>query len=90
MPANHPAHLIAVEVLEKLYDGNSPYFVGVGGSVPVIPLFLRELGVYTINFGWSIGDEQLHAPNEFFRLSNFRRGQRGFAMLLEALSDYRH
>ena len=33
----------------------------------------------------TLRDERIHAPNEFFRLASFRRGQRGYAMLLAAL-----
>ncbi len=85
MDSDHPANQIAAEVLTELY-GQSPYFVRVGGSVPVIPMFQKELGADTINFGWTVGDENLHAPNEFFRLANFKRGMRGYCMLFERLA----
>lgn len=87
MMADHPAHIIAAAVYKDLY-GKDPYYVRVGGSVPVIPLFEEVLGAPTINFGWSIGDEQLHAPNEFFRLIHLKRGPQGYVMLLKRLVDY--
>jgi acetylornithine deacetylase/succinyl-diaminopimelate desuccinylase-like protein len=37
-------------------------------------------------FGFSVGDENLHAPNEFFRLLNFERGQHAYCRLLERLA----
>lgn len=85
MPPDHPGNEIARGVLEELY-GKTPYYTRLGGSIPVCPLFLKELRAYTVNFGFSLGDEQLHAPDEFFRLSSFERGQRGYCMLLERLS----
>lgn len=87
MAADHPAQQIAATVLTELY-GKEPYFVRVGGSVPVIPLFEQVLGAQTVNFGWSIGDEQLHAPNEFYRLVHLKRGPSGYVMLLESLIDF--
>ena len=87
MASDHPANAMISEVLTELY-GREPYHVRVGGSVPVIPMFLKELGAYTINFGWTLGDENLHAPNEFFRLENFKRGSRGYCLLFERLATY--
>ena len=57
------------------------------GSVPVCSLFLKELEAYTISFAFSLDDENLHAPDEFFRLSSFERGQKGYCMLLEQLGE---
>ncbi|MCA9980829.1 MAG: M20/M25/M40 family metallo-hydrolase, partial [Anaerolineales bacterium] len=85
MSADHPGNVAAAEVLTELY-GNEPYPVRVGGSVPVIPLFLQELGAYTVNFGWTLEDENLHAPNEFFRLESLPRGVRGYCLILHRLA----
>ncbi len=82
MPAEHPANQVAAAVLTELY-GVPPVFVRMGGSVPVIPLFLRELGVYTLSFAFALEDEKHHAPDEFFRLASFERGQRGYGLLWE-------
>ena len=47
---------------------------------------LEELGVHTTMFGFSIDDENLHAPDEFFRLRNFYRGQAAYCRLFETLT----
>jgi len=86
IPADHPGNQAARVVLEKLY-GTTPYYTRLGGSIPVCPLFLKELGAYTVNFAFSLEDENLHAPDEFFRLSSFERGQKGYCMLLHQLSQ---
>lgn len=85
MPADHPGNQIARAVLEELY-GQTPYYTRLGGSVAVVPLFLKELGVYTVTFAFQLEDERLHAPDEFFRLSSFERGQQGYCLLLQRLS----
>jgi acetylornithine deacetylase/succinyl-diaminopimelate desuccinylase-like protein len=34
-----------------------------------------------------LDDEDIHSPNEFFRIASFERGQRGYVMLLEKLAE---
>lgn len=88
MAADHPGNVIAAEVMTELF-GKKPYQVYVGGSIPISTYFLKHLGAYMVNFGWTVGDENLHAPNEFFRLENFKRGPKGYCMVLHRLADYR-
>jgi len=38
-----------------------------------------------VNFAFALMDEQQHAPDEFFRLSSFRRGQVANGRLLHRL-----
>ena len=73
IPRGHNASKVAKDVLTEIYE-KEPYMTRLGGTIPVSAIFLKELGVHTTMFGFSIGDENLHAPNEFFRLKNFRRG----------------
>lgn len=88
MSADHPGNVIAGEVLTGLF-GQPPYRVFVGGSIGISTSFLNHLGANMVNFGWSTGDENLHAPNEFFRLKNFRRGMAGYCKILHRLATYK-
>jgi acetylornithine deacetylase/succinyl-diaminopimelate desuccinylase-like protein len=85
MPRSHSGSEMARAVLSEVY-GAAPYVTRLGGSIPIVSIFLKELGVYTTMFGFSVGDENLHAPNEFFRLLNFERGQHAYCRLLERLA----
>ena len=85
MPAGHPGTAAARAVLTELY-GKPPYHIRTGGSVPVCELFRSVLGVYTVGFGFGLDDEQFHAPNEFFRLSSFERGQKAYCRLLKQIA----
>jgi len=85
MPFDHPGNVAAAAVHRKLY-GKEPYFVRVGGSIPVVGMFLESLGVYTVGFAFGLDDENVHAPNEFYRLSSLRRAQEGYALLLHELA----
>ncbi len=84
VPAGHNASQAAAEVLAEVY-GKAPYITRAGGSIPVMSMLLAELGVHATVFAFGMNDENLHAPNEFFRLSNFRTGQTAYCRLLERL-----
>jgi acetylornithine deacetylase/succinyl-diaminopimelate desuccinylase-like protein len=86
MAADHPGNEAACQVLEELY-GKKPYYIRVGGSIPITSLFLDHLSVYTVSFGFQLQDENFHAPNEFYRLSNFERGPVAYCKLLQLLAE---
>lgn len=85
IPADHWGNQAAASVLQELY-GKAPYHIRVGGSIPVCELFLTHLGAYTVGFAFGLNDEQIHAPNEFFRLSSFRRGPVAYCKILHHLA----
>jgi acetylornithine deacetylase/succinyl-diaminopimelate desuccinylase-like protein len=86
MPADHWGNQAAIDVLTELY-GKVPYYTRTGGSIPVCELFQRHLGVYTVGFAFGLMDEQIHSPNEFFRLSSFRRGPVAYCKILHRLGE---
>ena len=86
IPADHPGNQAAAAVLEDLYE-TPPYHMRMGGTVPVCPLFVKELKAYTVSFAFGLEDEQVHAPDEFFRLSSFLRGQTAYCMVLNKLAQ---
>ena len=83
--ADHWGNRVVGEVLAEVY-GSEPYHVRSGGSIPITGVFLDELGVYTVNFGFGLHDEGLHAPDEFFRLSSFVKGQAAYCKLLHSFA----
>jgi acetylornithine deacetylase/succinyl-diaminopimelate desuccinylase-like protein len=74
IPVDHPAVLAADRALRTVYPGVEPLLVRIGGTLPAATLFERELGLKTLLFSFSTSDEQLHAPNEFFRLARLDEG----------------
>ena len=81
MPEDHPLLLAASRVLERL-RGQKPVPIRSGGTLPVSAIFREMLGIDTLAFGLAMPDEDVHAPNEFFRLSSFDEGLRSWPMLL--------
>ena len=84
IPYDHPGNLAAVNVHRKIF-GKEPYYARMGGSIPVCGIFLKELGAYTVNFAFGLNDENIHGPDEFFRLKSFSRAQLAYGMLLKQL-----
>ena len=84
-PPDHPGNQIAGAVLKELY-GRDPYHTRCGGTLPICSILLNTLKAYTIMFAWTLDDEDIHSPNEFFRLQSFERGQKGYCMILERLA----
>jgi acetylornithine deacetylase/succinyl-diaminopimelate desuccinylase-like protein len=87
IPLDHPGNQAAADVHKELF-GKEPYYARMGGSIPVCGIFLKELGAYTVNFAFGLKDENIHGPDEFFRLKSFSRAQLAYGMLLEQLNKY--
>ena len=84
IPFDHPGNRAARVVLSKLYN-KEPYIARTGGTIPVSGLFLKSLGAYMVNFAFGLEDENQHAPDEFFRISSFKRALNAYGMILEEL-----
>ncbi|MGA2110543.1 MAG: dipeptidase [Anaerolineales bacterium] len=54
--------------------GRPPVFVREGGSIHVVSLMQSLLGRESILMGFSLPDDNLHAPNEKLHVPNFYRG----------------
>jgi len=57
----------------------------MGGTVPITAIFREMLGMDSLTHGLAMPDEDVHAPNEFFRLSSLDEGLRSWPMLLSEL-----
>jgi len=71
-------------VLEQLL-GQRPVPVRLAATVPITAMFKKLLGIETLMFAFGLPDEDVHAPNEFFRLSSIPLGLRDWVMLLDEL-----
>ncbi len=85
IPADHPAVAAAAKALAAVYPDEEALLVRIGGTLPAAALFEQILGLKTLLFSFSTADEQLHAPNEFFRLSRLDEGLRAWAELWRLL-----
>jgi acetylornithine deacetylase/succinyl-diaminopimelate desuccinylase-like protein len=45
-----------------------------GGSIPIVAMFEKELGLKTILMGFGLDSDAIHSPNEHYGLFNYYRG----------------
>jgi acetylornithine deacetylase/succinyl-diaminopimelate desuccinylase-like protein len=83
---DHPAVDAAVRALRHSYPDAEPLLVRIGGTLPAAAMFEEFLGLKTLLFSFSTSDEQLHAPNEFFRLSRIEEGIAAWSELWRLLA----
>ncbi len=80
-----PATKLAAEAL-KIGFGTEPTFMREGGSIPVVGLIKRALGIDTLLVGFGLPDDRVHSPNEKFDLDALHGGVRTAAALYERLA----
>ncbi len=59
--------------LETIWE-QKPLFKREGGSIPVVGLVQRILGVESILTGFALPDNNVHSPNEYIHLPTWDRG----------------
>jgi acetylornithine deacetylase/succinyl-diaminopimelate desuccinylase-like protein len=90
IPADHPAIRAASAALAEVYPGQDVLLAVIAGTLPATALFEEALGAKTLFFSFSTADENLHAPNEFMRISRLREGMRAWETLWRLLADGPH
>ncbi len=65
--------------------GRRPALIGCGASVPVTELFQRILGIDAVMLGYGLPSDQIHSPNERFRLDQLFGGAHATAAFLQRI-----
>lgn len=76
-PAVTPINSLAYKAAENAYEegwGKKPIPTRDGGSIPIVALFEKELGLNSILLGLGLDSDAIHSPNESFGVNNFLRG----------------
>jgi acetylornithine deacetylase/succinyl-diaminopimelate desuccinylase-like protein len=84
-PADPPIR-IAATALAEVFERPTA-FVRSGGTIPVVGYFLDYLHINTVLMGFGLPDDNLHAPNEKFTLSNYYKGIVAVSRFLEMLGN---
>ncbi|MEP0131642.1 MAG: dipeptidase [Eudoraea sp.] len=72
-----PIDSIGYQAASKAYEttfGKLPVPKRNGGSIPIVPLFEKELGTKSILMGFGLDSNAIHSPNEHFGVWNFLKG----------------
>ena len=83
-PVDSPAMQLTAEALERAC-GVAPAFVRSGGSIPVVAQ-LAAKGIPVIVGGFALPDDEIHAPDESYRVESLRLGEATARELLPALA----
>jgi acetylornithine deacetylase/succinyl-diaminopimelate desuccinylase-like protein len=54
--------------------GKKPIPTRGGGSIPIVALFEKELGLKSVLMGFGLDIDALHSPNESYGLFNYYKG----------------
>ncbi len=72
-PTDSKAFRAASSAFEEVW-GKSPIPTRDGGSIPIVSLFKKELGLDTVLMGFGLDSDAIHSPNEHYGIKNFLIG----------------
>lgn len=72
-PTDSKAFKAASSAFEEVW-GKSPIPTRDGGSIPIVSLFKKELGLDTVLMGFGLDSDAIHSPNEHYGIKNFLIG----------------
>jgi acetylornithine deacetylase/succinyl-diaminopimelate desuccinylase-like protein len=73
VPTDSPPMRAAAQALAAIFD-RPPVFTRLGGSIPIVSLFMQILDAPVVMMGFGLPDDNLHAPNEKIKLDNIYKG----------------
>jgi acetylornithine deacetylase/succinyl-diaminopimelate desuccinylase-like protein len=76
-PVVTPTDSVAYKAAEAAITttfGKAPIPTRGGGSIPIIALFEKVLGLKTVLMGFGLDNDNIHSPNEKFDIYNYNKG----------------
>lgn len=67
------AYKAAEKAFEEVWS-KTPIPTRDGGSIPIVSLFKKELGLETVLMGFGLDSDAIHSPNEHYGIKNFTLG----------------
>ena len=72
-PTDSKAFKAASKAFEEVW-GKTPIPTRDGGSIPIVALFKKELGLDTVLMGFGLDSDAIHSPNEHYGVKNYLIG----------------
>lgn len=85
-PTDSAAYKAASRAMEKTF-GKKPIPTRGGGSIPIVALFEKVLGLKTVLLGFGLDSDAIHSPNEKYGLFNFYKGIETIPYFYEYLAE---
>ncbi len=72
-PTDSVAYKAAAKAIETAF-GKQPIPTRGGGSIPIVALFEKTLGLKTVLMGFGLDSDAIHSPNEKYGVENYYKG----------------
>jgi acetylornithine deacetylase/succinyl-diaminopimelate desuccinylase-like protein len=72
-PTDSVAYKAAAKAIQTAF-GKEPIPTRGGGSIPIIALFEKTLGLKTVLMGFGLDNDNIHSPNEKYDVANYFKG----------------
>ncbi len=72
-PTDSVAYKAAAKAIETAF-GKEPIPTRGGGSIPIVALFEKTLGLKTVLMGFGLDSDAIHSPNEKYGVENYFKG----------------
>jgi len=67
--------------------GKKPIPTRSGGSIPIVALFKKELGLDSVMLGFGLNSDNIHSPNEHYGIFNYLKGIETLALFHKYYAD---
>lgn len=81
-PTDSKEYRAAAQAMERVF-GKTPIPTRGGGSIPIVALFKKELGLNSVLFGFGLDSDALHSPDEHYGVQNYFNGIRTIPLFFE-------
>lgn len=81
-PTDSKEYRAAAKAMERVF-GKTPIPTRGGGSIPIVALFKKELGLNSVLFGFGLDSDALHSPNEHYGVVNYFNGIKTIPLFFE-------
>jgi acetylornithine deacetylase/succinyl-diaminopimelate desuccinylase-like protein len=85
-PTDSKEYRAAERAMEESF-GKKPVPTRGGGSIPIVALFEKELGLKTVLMGFGLDTDAIHSPNEHYGLFNFYKGIETISLFFKYFSE---
>ena len=72
-PTDSVAYQAAAKAIQTAF-GKEPIPTRGGGSIPIIALFEKTLGLKAVLMGVGLDNDNIHSPNEKYDIANYYKG----------------
>jgi len=73
LETNSIGYLAASNAMHTTF-GKKPIPTRSGGSIPIVALFKKELGLDSVMLGFGLNSDNIHSPNEHYGIFNYLKG----------------